>query len=57
MKNIGHFVEASLYSFKAPSAAYMCQWIGSALVQIMACRPFGAEPLSEPIMDYCELDT
>ena len=21
-----------------PSAAYMCQWIGSALVQIMACR-------------------
>ena len=29
-----------------PSATYMRQWIGSALVQIMACRLFGAKPLS-----------
>ena len=29
-------------------AAYMCQWIGSALVQIMACRFFSAKPLSKP---------
>ena len=28
-----------------PSAIYMCQWIRSALVQIMACRLFGAKPL------------
>ena len=28
-----------------PSAAYMRQWMGSALVQIMACRLFGAKPL------------
>ena len=30
-----------------PSAAYMCQWICSALVQIMACRLSGANLLSE----------
>ena len=30
------------------SASYMRQWIGSALVQIMACRLFGAKPLSKP---------
>ena len=33
-----------------PSAAYMHQWIGSALVQIMACRLFGAKPLSKPML-------
>ena len=30
-------------------AAYIRQWTGSALVQIMACRLFGAKPLSKPI--------
>ena len=39
-----------------PSAAYMRQWIGPALVQIMACRLFGAKPLSKPMLDYCQLD-
>ena len=34
------------------SATYMRQSIGSALVQIMACRLFGTKPLSEPILDY-----
>ena len=38
------------------SAAYMRQWIGSALVQIMACRLFGAEPLSKHSLGYCQLD-
>ena len=28
----------------------MCQWIRSALVHIMACRLFGARPLSKPIL-------
>ena len=23
----------------------------------MACRLFGAKPLSKPMLDYCELDT
>ena len=37
-----------------PSAPYMCQWMKSALVQIMACCLFGAEPLSEPNHGYCQ---
>ena len=39
-----------------PSAAYMRQWIGSALVQIMACRLFGAKPLSKPMLGNCQLN-
>ena len=39
-----------------PSAPYICQLIGSALVQIMACRLFGAKPLSKPLLGYCQLD-
>ena len=39
-----------------PSAAYMRQWIRSALVQIMACRLFGAKPLFKPMLSYCQLD-
>ena len=37
----------------SPSAAFMRQWIESALVQIMACRLVGAKPLSEPMLEYC----
>ena len=33
-----------------PNAAYMHQWIASALVQIMVCRLFGAKPLSKPML-------
>ena len=40
-----------------PSAAYMRQWIGSALVQIMACHLFGAKPLPQPVLAYCQLDS
>ena len=39
-----------------PIAAYMHQWIGTALVQIMACRLFGVKPLSKPMLGYCQLD-
>ena len=39
-----------------PSTAYMHHLIGSALVQIMACRLFGAKPLSKPMLGYCQLD-
>ena len=38
-----------------PNASYMCQWISTALVQIMAYCLFGAKPLSEPILGYCQL--
>ena len=40
-----------------PSATYMRQWIGSALLQIMACSLFRAKPLSKPILGYCLFDT
>ena len=30
----------------------MRQWIGSTLVQVMACRLFGAKPLPEPMRAY-----
>ena len=48
----------SCHSFNSspPSAAYMRQWIGSTLVQIMVCRLFGAKPLSKPILSYCQMD-
>ena len=36
---------------------YMCHQSRPSLVQIMACRLFGAKPLSEPMLDYCKLDT
>ena len=39
-----------------PSAIYLCQWTGLALVQVMACRLFGAKPLPEPMLPYCQLD-
>ena len=39
-----------------PSATYMCQWTGSVLLQVMACRLFGAKPLPEPIMTYSQMD-
>ena len=32
----------------------MRQWNGSALVQVMACRLFGANPLPEPMLPYCQ---
>ena len=38
------------------SAAYMHQWIGSALIQIMACHLFGTKPFPEPLLAYCKLD-
>ena len=30
--------------------------VDKSLVQIMACRLIGAKPLSEPMLDYCQLD-
>ena len=44
------------FNSSPPSAAYMRQWIRT-LVQIMACRLFGAKPLPEPMLVYCQLDS
>ena len=35
---------------------YIHHQTGSALVQIMACHLFGANPSPEPILSYCQLD-
>ena len=34
----------------------MRPWTGSTLVQVIACRLFGAKPLPEPMLPYCQLD-
>ena len=44
------------FNSSLPSAAYMRQWIGSALVQILPCRIFGVKPLSKAILVYSQLD-
>ena len=40
-----------------PSAAYMRRWTGPSLVQVMACRLFGAKPLPEPKLANFQLDS
>ena len=39
-----------------PSDAYMRRQPKTSLVQIMACRLFGAKPLSEPKLEHCQLN-
>ena len=39
-----------------PLVSHICQWTGSPLVQVMAWRQTGEEPLPEPILIYCQLD-
>ena len=39
-----------------PLSPHICQWIGWALVQIMACRLFGTKLLSKPMLGYYQLD-
>ena len=46
-----------VFNSSPPSAAYMRQETGPALTQTMACRLFGAKPLSEPMLAYCQLDS
>ena len=50
--------DTNLVTSSPPGAVYiyMRQWIGSALLQIMVCRLFGAKPLSEPMLEYCQFD-
>ena len=39
-----------------PSAAYICLWAESWLVQVMAFRIFGAKPWTEQMLVYYQLD-
>ena len=48
-----HYTSSAINS-SPPSDAHMRQWIRSALVQIIACRLFGAKPLSKPMLIYCQ---
>ena len=47
----------SNFNSSPPSAAYMRQWTGPALVQVMAWRLFGAKPSPEPMQAYHQLDS
>ena len=44
----------SLYCSFRPSDAYVRQYNIPTLLQMMVCRPFGAKPLSEPVLPYCQ---
>ena len=46
-----------IFNISPQSATYTCPWIRSALVQIMACRLFGARPISKRMPGYCQLDS
>ena len=52
-----HIVMSMLVCPSPPSAPYIRQWTGPALVQVMACRLFGDKLLPEPTLVYCQLDS
>ena len=66
LANGGSFAAQNISAFQSyiyvvldstlPSASYMRRWTGSALVQVMAYRLFGAEPLPEPMLVFCQSD-
>ena len=51
--DVAHGLFTMKVNSSLPSATYMRQWTGSALVQIMACCLIGAKPLSPPMLEYC----
>ena len=57
MLMIGEKLDIKLFNLSSPIATYMRHWTGSALIQVMACRLFGAKPLPEPMQSYCQLVT
>ena len=50
------YIHSVTFNSSPPSTAYMRQWIGSAVGQIMAFCLFGAKSLSKPTLTYCQLD-
>ena len=40
-----------------PLVPHICRWTGPSLVQVMSCRIFGAKPLPETMLAYCQLDS
>ena len=53
---INHNEPVVVFNSSTPSATYMRQLIGSALVQIMACCLFDTKPLSKPMLGYYQLE-
>ena len=53
---ITHVYVRFMINSSTNAAAYMRQGIVSALVQVMACRLYGAKPLPIAMLCYCELD-
>ena len=56
MATISQMTRSQWINSSPPSASYMRRWTGSALAQVMACPLFGAKPLPEPMLSYCQLD-
>ena len=49
------FLSLRSHNSRGIRSLFIRQWIGSTLVQIMACRLFGPKPLSEPTRTHCQL--
>ena len=49
-------VLVSSFNSSPPTVAYMRQWTGTTLVQVMAWHRKGDKPLPEPTLIYCQLD-
>ena len=47
-----YFIVLVVDNVKNEWTKYMRHWAGSALVHVMACRLFGAKPISEPMLGY-----
>ena len=45
-----------LVNSSPPTSAYMRQWFGLALVQVMVCRLVSAKPISKPMLGYYQFD-
>ena len=48
--------DAKIFNQLRPCDAYMRQYNIPTLLQMMACRLFGAKPLSESLLPYCQRD-
>ena len=48
--------ETPIHCSSPPGTLYMCQWTAPALIQVTACRLFGAKSLPETTLTYCQLD-
>ena len=55
-KEIWYFKYSQHFKSSPPSGTYMCRRTGSTLVQVMAGHLFGAKPLPEPMLTYCQMD-